>query len=65
MSNEPIENQWLKILEKYYDTAFIEIETMKIKYVVLETPKAIELYNKRMNVRGRKPKITAIMHITC
>ena len=39
------------------------LDEMKVELVEKETPEAIEYYNKRMSSRGRKPKITAIIHV--
>ena len=40
------------------------IKEMKVELVEKETPDAVSYYNKRMSGRGRKPKITAIIHVT-
>jgi len=39
------------------------IRGMKVELVEKETPEAVKYYNKRMSGRGRKPKITAIIHV--
>ena len=39
------------------------LKGLKIELVEKETPEAVKYYNKRMSVRGRKPKITAIIHV--
>ena len=39
------------------------LKDSKIELVEKPTPDAIEYYNKRMSVKGRKPKITAIIHL--
>lgn len=37
----------------------------KIKLIVKPTQKAIEEYNKLMRKKGRKPGVTAIIHVSC
>ncbi|MCK4327229.1 MAG: hypothetical protein KAW41_02005 [Candidatus Diapherotrites archaeon] len=39
------------------------LKDMKIDLVEKHTPEAIDYYNKRMKVKGRKPAITAIIHV--
>ena len=40
------------------------LKDSKIELVEKPTKEAVEYYNKRMSVKGRKPKITAIIHVT-
>lgn len=39
------------------------LKDMKLELIEKETPDAINYYNKRMSVKGRKPKITAIIRV--
>lgn len=39
------------------------VRGMKIELIEKETPAAVGYYNKRMSGRGRKPKITTIIHV--
>lgn len=40
------------------------LKDSKIELVEKETPDAIDYYNERMSVKGRKPAITAIISVT-
>jgi len=37
----------------------------KIKFLELPSPEAIKEYNSRVRGKGRKPRVTALIHVTC
>lgn len=39
------------------------LKDRKIELLAKDTPKAVDTYNKKMTVKGRKPKITAIINV--
>lgn len=39
------------------------LKDMNVDLIEMETPEAVNYYNKRMSGKGRKPKITAIIHV--
>ena len=41
------------------------LKSRKISLKEMPIPEAIKFYNEKMGKKGRKPKITALMHLTC
>jgi len=47
------------------DDAKRVLKEAKIKFEAMPTPEAIKFYNKKMVQKGKKPRVTALMHVTC